>query len=102
MSIPELIGQGPSPSKFGPGFGAKTRSLRFFTGHEDRRYPFPGELGMNEHLKGRFGAELSIMLPSGFGVALTWAGMVMPVRDFVASSALAPFTSIAVARLSSS
>lgn len=68
MSIPELIGQGPSPSKFGPGFGAKTRSLRFFTGHEDRRYPFPGELGMNEHLKGRFGAELSIMLPSGFGV----------------------------------
>jgi hypothetical protein len=68
MSIPALIGEGHSPSKFGPGFGKKAGQLRFFAGHTDRRYPIPGELGSNEHLKGRFGAELSTMLPSSFGV----------------------------------
>ena len=68
MSIPALIGEGHSPSKFGPGFSKKAAQLRFFAGHTDRRYPIPGELGSNEHLKGRFGAELSPMLPSSFGV----------------------------------
>ena len=50
MSIPALIGEGHSPSKFGPGFGKKAGQLRFFAGHTDRRYPIPGELGSNEHL----------------------------------------------------
>ena len=55
----------PSPSKFGPGFGSKGSytQLRFFSGRQDVRYQW----GSNDHLKGRFGADLSTHMPDTFG-----------------------------------
>ena len=53
----------PSPSRFGPGFGKKSQKLRFFSGREDVRYQW----GSNDHLKGRFGADLSTHMPDTFG-----------------------------------
>ena len=57
-----------SPSKFGPGFGKSPgSSLRFKYGRHDHRYHV-GEYGCNEHLKGRFGAELTTHMPSSIGI----------------------------------